>query len=185
MLQAIQEDRPAQCASLKYATMTCPTWDPTKPDGGQDVDFRVRWMHKHQHPADCRAANYLIKPLSLHCGFGANMQLTFMSGLYVTMYANRIFLLDPIIPFRYANCEKREWSCYFEPLSSCTLEDADQILNVTGLGYQTMLLDPEHRVLRPEVVSPAHWYRLSRSLDTVKTSLAVLFSESEDYGLSM
>lgn len=144
---------PAQCASARYEKMTCPSWDPAVPDGGPDVDYRLRWMYQHQHPQNCSEENYLIRALTPRIGFGANMVLTMESSMYMAMYTNRIFLLDPDRPFRYADCQDKQWDCYFQPLSNCTIRDAEEITRQRGGRYDQVVHDPAHRVIRCERVS--------------------------------
>jgi hypothetical protein len=141
------------CPSMRYARFNCPIWDPEEPDGGSGVDARVRWVHAHQNPRDCGSANYLIRALNPRIGFGANIKLTVESTMYIALYTNRTFLLDPDFKFRYANCSSRDWSCYFEPLSNCTVDDAEAIVGANGGEYGTHLRRMDHRVIRTQKVS--------------------------------
>lgn len=63
----------------------------------------------------------------------------------------RIFLLDPTVPFKFATCENKTWDCYFEPLSNCTIQDAEMI--AAKHGYGQMMMKKEDQVLRPVKVS--------------------------------
>jgi hypothetical protein len=141
------------CPSMRYARFNCPVWDPEEPDGGSGVDARVRWVQAHQNPRDCGSANYLIRGLVPIIGFGANIKLTVESTMYIALYTNRIFLLDTDLPFRYANCSSRDWSCYFEPLSKCTTADADAVVKSEGYHYGQFLMEKDHRVIRTYRVS--------------------------------
>jgi len=141
------------CPALQYATVNCPVWDSEAKDGGTGVDYRVKWIHQKQNPENCSDANFLIRALVPRIGFGANVMLSVESTMYVSNYADRIFLLDPTVPFRFASCEKKTWDCYFEPLSHCTIEDAEAIVASRGGEYDTMLFQPEHRVIRTQSVS--------------------------------
>ena len=49
------------CPAIRYAKVDCPVWDNDEPDGGDDVDVLVRWVHQNQNPKDCSKANYLLR----------------------------------------------------------------------------------------------------------------------------
>jgi hypothetical protein len=132
--------------------MTCPVWDPKQPSGGSDLDHRIQWIHQHQNPPDCSEANYLIRALTPRIGFGANWVLSVESTMYIALYSQRVFLLDPLVPFRYANCSTRGMECYFEPLSRCTATDAEAIVEARGGIYDQLLHNKTHRVIRTEKV---------------------------------
>jgi hypothetical protein len=61
-------------------------------------------------------------------------------------------LPEPEIPFLYSNCTEQNWECYFEPLSRCTVSDAEEILTVSGGVYGTQYLNTSHQVLRGKKV---------------------------------
>jgi len=150
---SIAELTEATCPSLQYANVRCPVWDSNHHDGGPGVDYRVRWIHHHQNPLNCSQANYFIRPMIDWIGFGANVMMSVESGMYISLYSDRILLLDPDSRFRYASCEKQTWDCYFEPLSNCTVGDAEAIVASRGGEYDTRLTNPDDRVLRPSRVS--------------------------------
>jgi hypothetical protein len=149
-----------QCPALKYATITCPTWDDQQDDGGSDVDYRVRWIYDHQNPREssCEDVNYLFRSHLDYIGFGGDIYLVLASALYLALYSDRIFLLNNNVAFRYANCSSgpdtttiQTWECYFMPLSRCTIQDAEQI-GQYGEDY----LNASHRVLKADKVVCQH-----------------------------
>jgi hypothetical protein len=147
--------RARQCPALRYATITCPTWDDQQDDGGSDVDYRVRWIYNHQNPKySCEDVNYLFRSHLNYIGFGGDIYLVLASALYLALYSDRIFLLNDNVPFRYANCSSapgstmlQTWECYFMPLSRCTIRDAERI-GQFGEDY----LNASHRVLKADKV---------------------------------
>jgi len=145
------------CPALRYAHVNCPVWNNSHDDGGPGVDYRVRWVHKNQNPPNCSQANYLIRGFTHWIGFGANVALTVESTMYIALYSHRIMLLDPNTPFRHSHCEEKTWECYFQPLSHCTIADAEAIVKSRGGVYDKFLTKEDNPVIRPSAVS-----RLSR-----------------------
>jgi hypothetical protein len=147
---------PKSCPSLRYARLTCPLWNPDIAGGGVGVDYRVRWIFNHQHVQDreksCRTVNYLFREFHPRIGFGANVFMVLVSGLYVALYSNRILLPEPEITFPYSNCTEQNWECYFEPLSRCTVNDTNEILATDGGVYGSQHLNASHRILRGKKV---------------------------------
>jgi hypothetical protein len=144
------------CPSLRYARLTCPLWNPDIAGGGVGVDYRVRWISNHQNVQNqentCRTVNYLFREFHPRIGFGANVFMVLVSGLYVALYSNRVLLPEPEIPFPYSNCTGQGWECYFEPLSRCTVNDTNEILTANGGVYGSQYLNASHRILRGKKV---------------------------------
>ena len=146
-----------QCQALQYAKLTCPSWDPDFEDGGEGVDYRVRWIDNHQNARNdnrsCQNSNYFFRAFHGQIGFGANVYMVVQSSLYIALYSNRIFLLEPEVPFLYGGCKDHNWECYFQPLSRCTAGDAEAIVAGTGSEYGDQHLNASHKVLRASKVT--------------------------------
>ena len=74
--------------------------------------------------------------------------MVIVSSMYAALYSNRVFLLEPESPFRYANCTDQSWECYFQPLSRCTVNDTIEVAETLGHGYGSDLTNASARVLR-------------------------------------
>lgn len=96
---------------------------------GMEYAFGAIW--KHQHPADCSKAKFLINGFH-NGGFGSELHvLGAVLGLGLEM--GRVVIQNPLVhpsvswevdnPF-CKNSDTRNLQCYYEPWSSCTIYDA-------------------------------------------------------------
>jgi len=154
------------CPSMKYAKVTCPRWDNTKPDGGDDVDYRVRWIYENQHPKNCSSANYILRGFQER-SFGCNFDWVIVSSLVLTLRSNRVFVIDTQEPFWQAGCPTKDWDCYYEPISNCTVKDVEGVVQAEGGKYGSEWVDPSHRVVWPNrvrAVAFLYWCMLAQAL---------------------
>lgn len=81
-------------------------------------------IHSHQNPADCSRAKYLVIEREWHSGLGSTVHIKAYS-LLVALMSGRVLIDDPGIQwtmtFAANYCETQDWSCYFAPLTTCTL----------------------------------------------------------------
>jgi len=87
-------------------------------------------IYKNQHPQNCSEAKFLIPPQRSTCGFGCEIHMDGVA-LAVAMKSGRVLLdaTDRITSWETNTtfCKTRNVlgkECYYEPWSSCTLEDA-------------------------------------------------------------
>lgn len=121
--------------------------------------FAQRAIWKHQHPHDCKAAKYILWNPTRH-GIGSNYHI--MGGaLAYGLALGRVLILMDDLDHPYYDpqyCGDREPSfhtCYFEPISNCSLKDARAVLGVEALNYDGLttvqLLDadrPDEKVVK-------------------------------------
>ncbi len=127
--------------------------------------FAQRHIWEHQHPADCKAARFLIY-IPVKNGIGSNYH-TMGQALASAMTLDRVMLLmqDSEHPYYdelyctkiFPQARPSFHDCFFEPISNCTLSDAETALNTSNIDY-THLTDvsklnavspwPEDRVVK-------------------------------------
>ena len=92
-------------------------------------------IYKHQHPADCSKAKFLISGM-YESGFGSELHVIGV-GLATAMNLGRVYIMNPYrkmdsmnawqvdIPFcKKQGDDKLNLDCYYEPWSNCTIKDA-------------------------------------------------------------
>lgn len=103
--------------------------------------FAQKLVWEHQHPSDCRAAEYLIWIPTPH-GIGSNVHCM-GQALSHAMNLNRVLLLaeDHVHPYydpEFCNTSSSFHDCYFEPLSSCSISDAAAVLGSKSIAYEDL-----------------------------------------------
>jgi hypothetical protein len=80
-------------------------------------------FYRHQHPADCGQARFLILTKEWPAGLGSVIH-TKASMLMLAAHNGRVLIDSPHINWTCTNpqsCPSKDWSCYFAPLTNCTL----------------------------------------------------------------
>jgi hypothetical protein len=159
---------------------------------GFEAGMEAIW--KHQHPPDCKNAKFIISG-GFESGFGSEFHVL-GEGLAMAMNLGRVYVMFPDrgnsglsdkmnslnrfqVDTEYCRKQgKLSLECYFEPWSSCTIEDALrgatlQQLRVDGLH----LFDKEIQDLAANNNDTAHAYiaQLGDYSDTLPTALAPIF----------
>lgn len=112
--------------------------------------MEVIW--KNQHPPDCSKAKFLVSN-GYGSGFGSQVHVE-GNGLTIALNTGRVYLMHPGGPerlkhFMYwqtdnSHCKsqkKRTLECYYEPWSSCTLQDALGANASHARGLPDVMLD--------------------------------------------
>ena len=99
------------------------------------LEEAIEAVYKHQHPADCSTAKFLISGM-YESGFGSELHVIGV-GLATAMNLNRVYIMNPHrkmdssndwqvnIPFCHKQGKhKLNLDCYYEPWSNCTIHDA-------------------------------------------------------------
>eukprot|EP00756_Hemistasia_phaeocysticola_P053853 Hpha_TRINITY_DN29800_c0_g1::TRINITY_DN29800_c0_g1_i1::g.2875::m.2875/K00717/FUT8; glycoprotein 6-alpha-L-fucosyltransferase len=85
-----------------------------------------RRLWKHQHPADCSKARFLVWRM-WNAGLGADLH-TYAQALSFAIKSGRVLLLDTEATWWYAaDRDPPSFECFFIPPSNCTLEDAGEV----------------------------------------------------------
>jgi hypothetical protein len=127
------------------------------------LEEAIEAVYKHQHPADCSKAKFLISGM-YESGFGSELHVIGV-GLATAMNLNRVYIMNPHrkmdsinhwqvdVPFCHKQGKhKLNRDCYFEPWSNCTIHDAlgsrsIQDLRASNLhpeGYNKEVYDPKY-----------------------------------------
>jgi hypothetical protein len=130
---------------------------------GFEVGMEAIW--KHQHPEDCSKAKFLIGGV-FATGFGSEFHVL-GAGMALAMKLNRVYLLltdasdsgleDKMastnrfqVDIEYCrNQSKLSLDCYYEPWSSCTLQDALQGTSLSNLRKQGLVIPYSDLNTRP------------------------------------
>lgn len=90
----------------------------------------LKVIYENQHPKNCSTAKFLISPQRKTCGFGCEIHLdgvalalALKSGRVLLDTADRVLSWEVNNTFCQSNNERGK-TCYYEPWSSCSLEDA-------------------------------------------------------------
>eukprot|EP00178_Gracilaria_changii_P003000 TRINITY_DN14402_c0_g3_i1.p1 TRINITY_DN14402_c0_g3~~TRINITY_DN14402_c0_g3_i1.p1 ORF type:complete len:490 (+),score=80.37 TRINITY_DN14402_c0_g3_i1:1198-2667(+) len=88
---------------------------------GQMLADLVQALHRHQNPADCASANFLIFEYNTALGFGAQIR-HIAAAFYTAVQTDRVFVLSDRVPFYWANgcpreAHNRRFTCHFRALS--------------------------------------------------------------------
>jgi len=99
------------------------------------LEEAIEAVYKHQHPADCSKAKFLISGM-YESGFGSELHVIGV-GLAAAMNLNRVYIMNPHrkmdsmnhwpvdVPFCHKQGkDKLNLDCYYEPWSNCTIHDA-------------------------------------------------------------
>ena len=140
-------------------------WTDTHASDGEGTQllgtaFAQRVIHRHQHPASCAGAHFLLyRPC--HLGIGANIHVM-GQVLSLAMRMGRVLVLeaDDAHPyFESGRCDPAlsHHECYFEPVSACTLADVDAALLGAGVARSAapaLKEDKDAAVMAAERVTP-------------------------------
>lgn len=80
-------------------------------------------IYKHQHPKDCRTAKFLVVEKEFESGLGSTINAKASMFLFA-LSVGRVLIDHPDIVWGMTNpktCTEQDWSCYFAPLTNCTL----------------------------------------------------------------
>jgi len=80
-------------------------------------------FYRHQHPADCSRAKFLVIEVEWPSGFGSTIHVK-ATMLLLAAQSGRVLIDSPNITWSMTNpktCKAQDWSCYFAPLTNCTL----------------------------------------------------------------
>lgn len=153
--------------TLGYQSMSCPYWDASAEDPidpEQPVDYRVRYLWKKQHPADCSKANFMVKRTKQDIGFGALMRGHYAGPFAGALRSDRVFMINPEL-FPYSGCNDGRWTCYFEPLTNCSYEEHVVPLLEGHPGARwdwTEWDDASHKVVHRDEWGSPEWFPSER-----------------------
>lgn len=155
--------KPLKKKTLKSYDSVRPCRKPPKANGACDALFNnasdrliaTRHIYNHQHPANCNSSRFLIITRQWHGGLGSTIHINaFM--LLRALQTGRILIESNDIKWGLTNpssCSQQNWSCYFAPLTNCTLpDDVWNKLNRTLDG----LNDPRVQYVAHEAFPPSN-----------------------------
>lgn len=163
--------KPSVESRYRLAPSTCRK--PQNANGACDYTFNEHmnavaagFIYKHQHPVDCAKANFLVLTHQWRGGIGSTVHMNaFM--LLRAMQFNRVLIEAPSIAWEMTNpnsCPGRNWSCYFAPMTNCTLpKDWQQRAKHAAQSQTQLFVNSTIRYVAVHVFPPSNEYNFEQS----------------------
>lgn len=126
----------------------------------------TEYIYKHQHPADCAKVNFLVLTRQWRGGLGSTVHMNAFMLLRAMQY-NRVLIEAPNIAWEMTNpnsCAGRNWSCYFAPVTNCTLpKDWQQHAKHVVQSQTNLFANQSLQYIAVHVFPPSNEYNFEQS----------------------